>query len=99
VLTYSDSSAVRQTREPSDDAPDRRTALPECGKEICSKAEAHGIRGKRCADPAKAAVMAYVERLARDGLACCSKLDGVIELTLASGEVFHLGKTSVTRVI
>jgi hypothetical protein len=72
----------------------------ECGKEICSTAEAHGIRGKRCADPAKAAVMAYVERLARDGLACCSKLDSaVIELTLASGEVFHLGKTSVTRVI
>jgi len=55
---------------------------------------------RRCADPAKAAVMAYVERLVRDGLASCSKVDsGVIELTLASGEVFHLGEEAVTRIV
>ncbi len=44
--------------------------------------------------------MAYVERLVRDGSASCSEVDsGVIELTLAGGEVFHLGETSVTRAI
>jgi hypothetical protein len=44
--------------------------------------------------------VAYVEWLVRDGLARCSKVDdGVIELTLFSGEVFHLGDTSVARIV
>jgi hypothetical protein len=65
------------------------------------RSAAHGTRGKRrFADPAKTAVMAYVERLVRDGLAWCSEMDdGIIELTQSSGEVFHLGKASVTRII
>ena len=55
---------------------------------------------RRYADPAKAAVMTSVERLVRDGLALCSELDsGALELTLLTGEVFHLGRTSVTRII
>ena len=55
---------------------------------------------RRDSDPAKAAVLAYVERLVRGGLARRSEIDnGVIELTLASGEVFHLGETSVTRIV
>jgi hypothetical protein len=71
----------------------------ERGKKACSTV--HGTRGKRrYADPAKAAVMTSVERLVRDGLAWCSELDsGALELTLLTGEVFHLGRTSVTRII
>jgi hypothetical protein len=44
--------------------------------------------------------MAYVERLARGGIVRYREIDnGVIELTLWSGEVFELGETSVTRII
>jgi hypothetical protein len=51
------------------------------------------------ADPANAAVMSFVRQLARQGLARWTALcNGVIELTLVSGEVFHLDETSVTRV-
>jgi hypothetical protein len=51
------------------------------------------------ADPANAAVMSFVRQLARQGLARRTALcNGVIELTLVSGEVFHLDETSVTRV-
>ena len=71
----------------------------ERGKKVCNSALR--TRGKRrLADPAKATVLIYIERLVRDGLACCSEVDnGIVELTLSSGEVFHLGKTSVTRII
>jgi hypothetical protein len=70
-------------------------------KKTCSRAARDGTPVKRrYADPAKAAVMAYVERLVRNGFARCVEADnGVIELTLSSGEVFHLGKTSVTRIV
>jgi hypothetical protein len=55
---------------------------------------------RRYADPAKAKVMAYVEQLVREGYARRSKADnGVIELTLSTGEVFHFGETSVTRIV
>jgi hypothetical protein len=55
---------------------------------------------RRYSDQAKAAVVACVECLVRDGLAQFYKVDsGVFELTLSSGEVFHLGKTSVTRIV
>jgi len=55
---------------------------------------------RRHGDPAKAAVLAYFESLVRSGLARLSRTDsGVTELTLASGEVFHLGETSVTRIV
>jgi hypothetical protein len=51
------------------------------------------------ADPANAAVLSFVRQLARQGLARRTALcNGVIELTLVSGEVFHLDETSVTRV-
>jgi hypothetical protein len=100
VLTYPDSSSVKQ-EESSDDASDLRTALQGGGKKLCSTAATHGTRGKRRrADPAKTAVMAYMERLVRDGLAWRSETDsGAIELTLSSGEVFHIGETSFTRII
>jgi glycerol-3-phosphate cytidylyltransferase len=78
------------------------TGGPHCkerGKKVCSTAN-DAPRKRRFADPAKAAVMVYVERLVRNGLAWCSEMDdGIIELTLSSGEVFHLGKASVTRII
>jgi len=51
------------------------------------------------ADPANAAVMSFVRQLARQGLAQWTALsNGIIEVTLFSGEVFHLDETSVTRV-
>jgi hypothetical protein len=57
-------------------------------------------RKRRFADPDKAFVMTYVRRLVRDGFARCSEADnGILELTLSSGDVFHLAKTSITRVI
>jgi len=50
-------------------------------------------------DPAKAAFIAFVTQSAREGLAQWTTLgNGIIELTLFSGEVFHLDETSVTRV-
>ena len=51
------------------------------------------------ADPAKTAVMSFARQLAREGLAQWTALgNGIVEFTLLSGEVFHLGETSVTRV-
>jgi hypothetical protein len=51
------------------------------------------------ADPAKTAVKSFVRQLARQGLAQWTALgNGIIELTLVSGEVFHLDETTVTRV-
>ena len=71
----------------------------ERGKKVCSTAN-DAPRKRRLADPAKAAVMVYVERLVRDGLAWCSEMDdSIIELKLSSGEAFHLGKAFVTRII
>jgi hypothetical protein len=50
-------------------------------------------------DPAKAAVLAHLGQLVRDGNARWSHAgNGVVELTLSSGEVFHLGTASVTRI-
>jgi hypothetical protein len=44
--------------------------------------------------------VADLGRLVRGGLARWSRAgDGVIELTLSSGEVFHLGRTSITRIV
>ena len=78
------------------------TGGPHCkerGKKVCSTAN-DAPRKRRFADPAKAAVMVYVERLVRDGLAWCSEMDdSIIELKLSSGEAFHLGKAFVTRII
>jgi hypothetical protein len=66
----------------------------ERGKKSFSTAARQKTVGERLyADHAKAAVMAYLERLARDGFARCSEADnGVIELTLSSGEVFFSGR-------
>jgi hypothetical protein len=58
------------------------------------------LRKRRYADPDKAFVMTYVTRLVLDGFARCSEADnGILEFTLSSGEVFHLAKTSITRII
>jgi hypothetical protein len=96
VLTYPDSSSVKQ-EESSDDASDLQGARQEA-LQHSSDARTRGKR--RRADPAKTAVMAYMERLVRDGLAWRSETDsGAIELTLSSGEVFHIRETSVTRII
>jgi len=51
------------------------------------------------ADPAKTAVMTFARQLAREGLSQWTALgNGIVEFTLLSGEVFHLGETPVTRV-
>jgi hypothetical protein len=70
-------------------------------KKTCRGAAAQVVRRKRrCVDPAKASVMAYVRGLVRDGFARCTQADkGILELTLSSGEVFRLGKASIRRVI
>jgi hypothetical protein len=81
--------------------PTGRRHRKERGKKISSTAPTQCIGGKRrSADPAKAAVMAYVERLVRDGLAFCAEIDnGVTELTLSSGQVLLLRKTFITRIV
>jgi hypothetical protein len=73
----------------------------ERGKKISSTPATQRIGGKRgSADRAKAAVMAYVERLVRDGLASCAEIDnGATELTLSSGQVLLLERTSITRIV
>jgi hypothetical protein len=72
----------------------------ERGRKISPPASQSARRKRRCADPAKAAIMEYVERLVRDGLASCAEIDnGTTELTLSSGEVLHLGRTSITRIV
>jgi hypothetical protein len=70
-------------------------------KRIGGKSLTHDALSKRrYADPAKAVVMAYVKQLVRNGFARRSEAgNGVIELTPSSGEVFHLGKVSITRII
>jgi len=76
----------------------RRKERRKKGRRAAATRAAGGQR--RYADPAKAKVMAYVEQLVRDGFARRTKVDnGVIELTLSTGEVFHFGETSVTRII
>ena len=50
-------------------------------------------------NPSKTAVVSFARQLAREGLAQWTALgNGIVEVTLFSGEVFHLGETSVTRV-
>ena len=52
-----------------------------------------------CADQAKTAVMSYARQVTRQGLAQWTALgNGNFELTLFSGEIFHLDETSVTRI-
>ena len=52
-----------------------------------------------CADQAKTAVMSYARQVTRQGLAQWTALgNGIFELTLFSGEIFHLDETSVTRI-
>ena len=52
-----------------------------------------------CADQAKTAVMSYARQVSRQGLAQWTALgNGIFELTLFSGEIFHLDETSVTRI-
>jgi hypothetical protein len=51
------------------------------------------------ADSAKTFVMAQIARIVEDGSASIVTLDsGAVELHLATGEVFHLGDETVTRV-
>lgn len=69
-----------------------------CRKKIGTSAQERlttGVDG----DPAKTAVMSLVGQLARQGLAkWTASGNGIIELTLFSGEVLHFDDTSVTRV-
>jgi hypothetical protein len=73
----------------------------ERGQKVSSTAAIQRVGGKRrSAEPAKTIVMAYVERLVRDGLASCAEIDnGGTELTLSSGQVLLLGRTSITRIV
>jgi hypothetical protein len=51
------------------------------------------------ADVAKAIVMANVARIVEDGDAAITTLaSGILELRFATGEIFHLGKETVTRI-
>jgi hypothetical protein len=50
-------------------------------------------------DPAKASVMAEIERLAAAGLAVSADLDGrTLGIRLVTGEVFLFGEKTVTRI-
>jgi hypothetical protein len=52
-----------------------------------------------CANPVKIAVMSLFGQLAEQGLArFTAPADGIVEIMLLSGEVFHLDEISVTRV-
>ena len=50
-------------------------------------------------DVAKALVMAELARLVDEGDAVMATLEnGTLELRLATGEIFHLGEETVTRI-
>jgi hypothetical protein len=50
-------------------------------------------------DVAKALVMAELVRIVEEGAGVMVALDsGTLELRLASGEVFQLGETAITRI-
>jgi hypothetical protein len=86
--------------KPSDYVTGRLCRKERHRKSFSVAAKHSTLAKRRDADPAKAAVMEHLERLARDGFARCSEADsGVIELMLSSGEVFQLGETSITRII
>ena len=75
------------------DAKTRRRDL--LGAEAPSKSNATPGRG----DPAKALVMAAVDRFVADGYAKCDTLDnGDIRLRLHTGEMFLLAKAVVIRL-
>jgi hypothetical protein len=68
-------------------------------KKICATLAQDWLATGVYPDPAKTAVMSFVRQLTRRDLAQWTALgNGIIELTLLSGEVFHLDETSVTRV-
>jgi hypothetical protein len=68
-------------------------------KKICATLAQGRLAKDVYADPAKTAVMSFVRQLAREGLAQWAALgNGIIELNLRSGEVFHFDETSVTRI-
>ena len=70
-----------------------------CRKKICVTLGQERLMAGVYADPARTAVMSFVRQLAQRGLAQWTALgNGTIELTLFSGEIFHLDETSVTRV-
>jgi hypothetical protein len=51
------------------------------------------------ADVAKALVLAELARIVEEGAAVIATLEsGTIQLRLATGEVFRLGETAVTRI-
>jgi hypothetical protein len=50
-------------------------------------------------DVAKALVTAEFDRMVEEGRAAMITLEaGTLELRLATGEIFHLGETAITRV-
>jgi hypothetical protein len=50
-------------------------------------------------DVAKALVTAEFTRMVEDGRAVMITLEaGTLELRLATGEIFHLGETAITRI-
>jgi hypothetical protein len=60
---------------------------------------ADGGRSPEAADSSKQFVMAEIARIVEDGDASIVTLDsGAVELHLATGEVFHLGDETVTRI-
>jgi len=56
-------------------------------------------RAPEDSDVAKTLVMAELARVVEEGAAVMVTLkSGTLELRLATGEVFHLGETAITRV-
>ena len=50
-------------------------------------------------DAAKAFVMAEIARLVEEGRAVMTRLEtGTLELRFATGELFHLGDKTITRI-
>jgi hypothetical protein len=68
-------------------------------KKLCATSAQGRLATGDYANPAKTAIMSYARQLAGEGRAQWITLgSGTIELTLLSGEVFHLDKASVTRI-
>jgi hypothetical protein len=72
----------------------------KCPRKICGSAAPRDPLAERVhGDPAKGLVMLHIGQLVGNGFAeWVASGNGDIELTLSSGEVFHLGEESITRI-
>jgi hypothetical protein len=76
-------------------------SIDEYRKKTCGTAASRGSGAEMRlhADLHRTLVLSYIAELVQSGLAEWVALgNGDIELRLRSGEIFHLGKTAVTRI-